>query len=51
MKENGHHSVSNSAGDFYLDGGRKTLTFWIRTAIKSLTGFQNWRYVKPKKVE
>ncbi len=29
--------VGNPARDFYMSGGRKTQTFWIRMAIKSLT--------------
>ncbi len=32
-----YHDLGYLAGDIYGDGGRKTLTFWIRMAIKSQT--------------
>ncbi len=32
-------TVAKTAGDFYAGGERKTMTFWIRTAIKSFTDY------------
>ncbi len=30
-------TVGNSAGDIYAGGEKKNMTFWIRTAIKSIS--------------